>query len=257
MKAYLEKHPLVASFGIWVLDIVFVLSGAALLSLLFPTLPGYGRGLSQSLVLVLIGVVLVAAVLTGFRWWRRAGFVKPSEWRNMGLFWLPVLLLFLPFVAGIKPMPVEELLTLVVGYAATGFFEEAIFRGAILGLLRPSGTWRAVIISSVLFGLVHFTNIVLRGNPGIIALQALGSATEGVGLAALRIRTRTIVPVIALHMFHDLFLQLGVLPIPMVDAVKSIIMLAYGIYLLRPSIQKYLTPEQPAPLTRTADMPVA
>ncbi len=38
---------------------------------------------------------------------------------------------------------------------------------------------------------------VLRGNPGLIALQALGAATGGVGMAALRLRT--IWPVIGLH----------------------------------------------------------
>ena len=60
MKAWFEEHPLAASIIIWVADIVFVLAGAWLLSLLFPSIPGYGRGLSQSLVLVLVGVTLMS-----------------------------------------------------------------------------------------------------------------------------------------------------------------------------------------------------
>lgn len=240
MKSWFEEHPLAASVIIWIGDIVFVLAGAWLLSVLFPNMPGYGRGLSQSLVLVLVGVVLVAAMLSAFRWWRLGGFVGPTQWRDLRVLWLPVVILLLPFVQGVRPLPPNELLTLVVAYAATAFFEEAIYRGAILGLLRPRGIWTAVIISSLLFGLVHFSNIVLRGNPGLIALQALGAATGGVGMAAIRLRTRTIWPVIGLHAAHDLFFQLSYLPIPLVDAANSIILFCYAFYLLRPSMRARL-----------------
>ena len=243
MKAWFDARPLAGSLIIWVADIVFVLGGAALLSVLFPAMPGYGRGLSQSLVLVLIGVLLIAALLTALGWWRRAGFVGPSEWRDLRVLWLPTLALLLPFVAGIQPLPANELLTLIVGYAATAFFEEAIFRGMILGLLRPKGIWTAVLVSSLLFGLVHLSNIALRGNPGLIALQALGAATGGVGMAAIRVRTRTVWPGIALHALHDLFFQLSRLPVPLVDAANSIILLLYAVYLLRPSVRARLEAE--------------
>ena len=249
MKAWFEDHPLAGSLTIWAVDIVFVLAGAALLTALFPSMLGYGRGLSQSLVLVLVGALLVAALLTGFGWWRLAGFVGTAKWRNLHVLWLPVLILVLPLLGGVRPMPTNELLTLVVGYAATAFFEEALYRGVVLGLLRPRGIWSAVIISSVLFGLVHLSNIALRGNPGLIALQALGAATGGVGMAAIRVRTRTIWPGIGLHALHDLFLQLGRLPVPLVSALNSIILFVYAFYLLRPSVCERLEQdpaEQPA-----------
>ena len=155
MKAWFEDHPLAGSLTIWAVDIVFVLAGAALLTALLPSMPGYSRGLSQSLVLVLVGALLVAALLTGFGWWRLAGFVGTAKWRDLHVLWLPVLILVLPFLGGVRPLPTNELLTLVVGYAATAFFEEALYRGVVLGLLRPRGIWSAVIISSVLFGLVR------------------------------------------------------------------------------------------------------
>ena len=82
---------------------------------------------------------------------------------------------------------------------------------------------------------------VLRGNPGLIALQALGAATGGVGMAALRLRT--IWPVIGLHAAHDLFFQLSYLPIPLVDAANSIILFCYAFYLLRPSMRTRLEAE--------------
>ena len=56
---------------------------------------------------------------------------------------------------------------------------------------------------------------------------------QGVGLAALRLRTNTIWPLIAIHALHDLSLQLGTLPIAAVEAPISTIICVYGIYLLR------------------------
>lgn len=243
MRAWFDEHPLGGSLVIWIADIIFVVGGALLLSVLFPSIAGYGRSLSQSLILVLIGVALVAALLAAFDWWRRAGFVGSSEWRDLRILWLPLLLLIVPFAGGFRPPAAGELLVLVVGYLATGFFEESLYRGAILSLLRPRGIWPAVLISSLLFGLVHFSNIVLRGNPGLIALQALGAFTGGIGMAALRLRTRTIWTVIVLHALHDLFFQLGGLPVAVSDAINSTVLMLYAIYLLRPSVRAEMEPE--------------
>ena len=198
----------------------------------------------QQLILVLIGAALVALLLAGFDWWRMAGFVSPVRWRNLRLFILPAALLLVPFARGVRIPPIGDLLVLAIGYAATAFLEEGLYRGAVLGLMRPVGIWPAVIVSSLLFGLVHLTNIALRGNPGLIALQAFGAGVEGVGLAALRLRSRAIWPLIALHFLHDLFLQMGTLPVPMASAIYSTALLFYGIYLLRPSARAELENER-------------
>ncbi|MFN8498424.1 MAG: CPBP family intramembrane glutamic endopeptidase [Anaerolineae bacterium] len=236
MKSFFETRPVVGSVILWAAWVLFVTLGALVLAAFVPGLPGYGAGVSASLVLILVGVVLVAGLLAAFRWWRMAGFVGLSQWRDLRLLWLPLLTLPLPLLGGLRPLERSALGILIVGYLATGFVEEGLYRGAILGLLRPTGIWRAVILSSLLFGLAHLGNILLRGNPSLVALQALGSATGGVGLAALRLRTRTIWPLIAIHALNDLFLQMGTLPVPLVDAAHDIILLVYGIYLLRPSI---------------------
>lgn len=246
MRKWFENHPLPASLILWGANIVFTLGGALLLSALFSDIVGYGRGVSQSLILVLIGVALVALLLAAMNWWRMAGFVGPDQWRQLRLFILPAALLLLPFVRGVRVPPANELLVLALGYTATAFFEESIYRGAVLGLMRPVGIWPAVIVSSLLFGLAHLPNIALRGNAGLIGLQAFGAAVEGVGLAALRLRTRTIWPLIALHLFHDLFLQMGTLPVPMISAIYSTVLLLYGIYLLRPSARTVMERDQPA-----------
>ena len=122
---------------------------------------------------------------------------------------------------------------LLIGYVATAVFEEIVWRGVIVDVLRPLGVWPAVLGSSLLFGLGHLSNSALRGFSVLILLQAFGAAVQGVGLAALRLRTNTIWPLIAIHALHDLSLQLGTLPIAAVEAPISTIICVYGIYLLR------------------------
>jgi hypothetical protein len=67
----------------------------------------------------------------------------------------------------------------------------------------------------------------------LIALQAFGSAIQGIGFAALRLRTNTIWPLIVIHMLHDLFLQMSTLPIPLLEAFIETILCIYGMVLLR------------------------
>jgi membrane protease YdiL (CAAX protease family) len=149
------------------------------------------------------------------------------------LYWLPVLLLGAPLVAGLKVPAPSAVLILVIGYVATAIFEETMWRGLVLKILRPLGVWPAVLGSAVLFGLGHLSNSALRGFSALILLQAFGAAVHGVGLAALRLRTQTIWPLIAIHALHDLSLQLGSLPIAAVEAPVATIICVYGIYLLR------------------------
>jgi membrane protease YdiL (CAAX protease family) len=96
-----------------------------------------------------------------------------------------------------------------------------------------AGVWPAVLISSLLFGLAHLANSALRGVSIVIAAQALGAAVQGIGFEVLRLRTHTIWPLIAIHALHDLFLQMSILPIPLVDALIATVTAVYGFALLR------------------------
>ena len=177
---------------------------------------------------------VVLFVLVGaLGWWTLAGFTPPARWRDLRLYWLPVVLLAVPFVAGVRALPLDALGLLLVAYVATAVFEEGLWRGVMVGLLRPTGIWRAVLLSSLLFGLGHLGNSALRGVSPLIAAQGFGAGVQGVGFAALRLRTNTIWPLIAIHALHDLSLQLGMLPIPLVEVPIDAALLIYGIILLR------------------------
>lgn len=130
--------------------------------------------------------------------------------------------------------------TAVLGYALTGFFEEALFRGLILGVLRPAGVWPAVWISSALFGAAHLPNMLFGQAPAIAVAQAVGAFCFGVGYAAVRLHTANVLPLMVLHFLTDLFLRIDALPTwahwtAMVGG--DTLLLIYGLILLRQSVR--------------------
>lgn len=79
------------------------------------------------------------------------------------------------------------------------FAEELIFRGVLLSYLLERGpsdptrrTWAAVLVSSLVFGLVHVDPLLI---PGTTAL--------GIAAALLRLRTGSLWPAIALHQLNN------------------------------------------------------
>jgi membrane protease YdiL (CAAX protease family) len=230
----LAARPLGSSVGLTVLFVLLIVVGSLLLSLLLPGLPGYSlRGPSQSLLLVALTAVVVLVLIAGLRWWRPAAFTRPSEWRDMHLYWLPILLLAVPLLAGVKALDLGTIALLLLAYLLTAVYEESLWRGVTIGLLGRLGVWPAVLVSSVLFGLGHLGNSLLRGFSVLILLQAFGAAVQGIGLAALRLRTNSIWPLIGIHALHDLALQLGRLPIALADATVATVLAVYGVVLLR------------------------
>jgi len=96
--------------------------------------------------------------------------------------------------AGLAPWKI-----FVVGALSPAIFEELVFRGAFLGLLRRVGsTHWAVLTTAVFFGLIHLS--IFRFVP---------TAALGVVLALLVVRSGSIVPAMLLHLCYNGSLLLG------------------------------------------------
>lgn len=96
-------------------------------------------------------------------------------------------------LVGLESAP--DLLTpLAIGIVAA-FTEEVLFRGVLLRVLDAwLGSWAALALSSLLFGLVHLTN------PGATLVTALGLVIEaGVLLGAAYLLTRRLWLAIGIH----------------------------------------------------------
>jgi hypothetical protein len=223
-----RRRPLAAAVGIALADLAVVtIAGVAANA----ALPGVDQW--PDFLAMCAGIAFVAAGVTALGWWRAIGFNGPARWRELGLLALPAAaFVLLPFIRGGRGHDAGTTAFYLAGYLLTGLYEEGLYRGVIGRVLRPLGATRVVLIGAALFGASHLVNVLFR-NPFIVIAQALGAFTDGVGLAAVRLRTHTLWGVVALHMAHDLVLTYTRLPKIPLDVLQDTIMLAYGLYLLR------------------------
>ncbi len=87
------------------------------------------------------------------------------------------------------------MLATIPGFLVVAVFEEVLFRAIIFRILESSiGSWNALAVSSLAFGLMHF------GNPNAGLLSALAIAIEaGLMLGAAYMLTRRLWLCVALH----------------------------------------------------------
>jgi uncharacterized protein len=209
-----------------------VANGATLLLGVITSLDGKARDLVTEVLLA--GLVLGLVAVLG--WWRATGFSTPvREWRHPWLILLPLALTLLPFTGGFKGVDGSTLLLLVIGYALNSLAEDGMFRGIVPHVLRDRGLVTAIVLSSLLFGLAHFGNIVSRPDQSvaITAAQAFGSFTEAIGVVAIRLAMRSLWPVMGVHFLADLFGQVGGAPVVLWHVAYSVALLVYGIWIYR------------------------
>jgi membrane protease YdiL (CAAX protease family) len=248
LLARFEEYPVASAVLIFAAMLALGLIVGAVATMVVPT-----QAQLPDFVTECVMVVVVVALITALGWWRTIGCNRPAEWRQLHLLWLPaILVLVLPFLKGARPVSAGMLAFWVAGYAMTGFREEALYRGVILRVLRPSGTVQAVLLSALLFGLNHANNFLFR-NPFIVLAQIVGAICFGVAYAALRVRTNTIWFLMLLHGLHDLTLKLTAFPAIPLDVVQDVILLGYGLYLIRS--HRVLEAAQPATGTPEEALP--
>ena len=201
-----------------------------------------GIGLSWALA----ALFSLALVLASDR--RRAvGLYAPQPLKTFWLVCPPLLYALLMLVlawAGGWPQP-RVLLIVACNAALVAISEELMFRAILLqGMLDRYAVWPAVLMSSALFGLAHTANGLGTGDVSGALWQAVAATLQGVGYAAIRLRTRSIWPMVLVHGLWDYALVTATLPNPAEDGASILPYIAllavlplclYGVYLLRPS----------------------
>lgn len=154
-----------AQEGFMLLLVIGIAGSRGLLALRHP--PSWWRALGLA-ALVLVVIVLVAAGLESVLHAGREQGLTPERWD--------------PSRAG------AYTLNFVVVAAFVPIVEEIVFRGVGFSLLRRYGTPVAILGTAVAFALAHG---LVQGFPTLLAF--------GIGLAWLRLRTRSVIPGIAVH----------------------------------------------------------
>ncbi len=230
--SWIRRHRTSAAAALVAGHMAFFVGSALAFRVFMPDVSGY---VQSGLITILVALAWAVVLLRG-GWAHEIGFTRPAEWSHLRLLIFPAALALLPLFGGVHGASVAMLALMVVGYAATALFEESLFRGVLVQMFLDRGTTRAIVISSLLFGLIHLQNVLFRDNPMMVFSQAIGVFCFGVGYSMLRLRTNTIWPLIALHFLTDFTLQLTNLPLGAkigLMVAQDTALLIYGIYLYR------------------------
>ncbi|MGK5031638.1 CPBP family intramembrane glutamic endopeptidase [Janthinobacterium sp. MDT1-19] len=219
------------------------------------TLPGAAVTGRIGLSWALAALFALALLLASSR--RRAAGMRAPPMKTLWLVWPPLLyalLMLLLAWAGGWPQP-RVLLIVACNAALVAISEELMFRAILLqGMLDRYAVWPAVLMSSALFGLAHTANGLATGDVSGALWQAVAATLQGIGYAAIRLRTRSVWPMVLVHGLWDYALVTATLPNPAeygVSILPYIALLAvlplclYGIYLLRPSQRAVISQLQP------------
>ena len=100
---------------------------------------------------------------------------------------------------------VDPLLPAILDIIFIGIMEELIFRGLIFRASEViTNEHIAIIISSILFGLIHLTNLSGDSTWQYVLLQVAFNTALGLGLGVLRARTGSIFGGLLFHIFLDI-----------------------------------------------------
>ena len=116
--------------------------------------------------------------------------------------------------------------------ACIGIMEELIFRGYVFRAIELRfGENKAVIFSSILFGLIHLLNLVFyKGVMPVssVLLQVFYAAMIGLMFAVLRTKVKSIYPGMLIHALLDLLCVIFTGNLLVVDVVGSLVCCVVG-----------------------------
>ncbi len=93
-----------------------------------------------------------------------------------------------------------QLLILIIAMLFVSIAEELMFRGIVLqAFLEKRGKVKVVLLSSVLFGLLHIVNIIGGGTVEDVFMQIVTASFVGILFACIALEIKNIVPLIIYH----------------------------------------------------------
>ena len=212
VKAFAGKHTFLYCIIVEVLLIAFLLGEGTLIAYLAPEGNYYASFLIQEAIGAIVACgLLKMSGLTIVLSNKGSGF-----WKGLlvGMYLLVVCLLSVVMYLGIYTgkRQLQAWYMILIYFACmicVGIVEEFVFRGIIATLLLKkfttsrAGIWKAVVVSGLLFGIAHISNIFGCSPTGVFVQAAIASML-GMLLTAIYFRTGCIWVTVALHALVDI-----------------------------------------------------
>jgi len=153
-------------------------------------------------------MVMYAGVVVSLVYWTNTadevGLRKPAsskEWLVM----VPTLSLpiYILLMNGVSSWGFAHNLVLSIAAIGVAVNEEVLFRGILLRGFMKWGPWVAIFVPSALFALAHATNIFQGGDTTFAIYQTIWTFASGIMLSAMRLRNKSLYPVIVFHILLD------------------------------------------------------
>lgn len=159
-----------------------------------------------------------------------------KESNNKILFYFPAIIIeIVGFSVGIRNVSLGFILAVVFFTVAVGFAEEIYFRSLILKTLEGEGVKKAIIISSVIFGITHLGNLAGGANISYTIIQVVYAFAFGVVFAEIFYLTKSLIPVILWHFLHDATSYIQKQPdineVILFAGIQTTILVAYALYM--------------------------
>ncbi len=191
--------------GLEMLLIIFYVVNGAFVSIQQPSSPFLQFAL---LIPLAIGLFLYIAIK---KKWRHYFFIGINK-ENI-IVYSPLLIVLCIILIGTKGLNFASisdlLLMLLMQMFIVAFIEETIFRGILLRMLLPKGTFVAVWISSILFGITHALQLIGGQSIEDTIIQIIYALLVGLVLSLLIIDGQSIILTILFHGLNNFFNFMG------------------------------------------------
>ncbi|MGN0341832.1 MAG: type II CAAX prenyl endopeptidase Rce1 family protein [Roseburia sp.] len=188
--------------------------GGLAMSLIPGNLPGFTEDAVVELLVSLVGIALLFVLGYGNVLRQTGeGFVKGFYIGGFNVGQIGVAMVAMLFtnlmMEVVTVEPVYNILIYTLDMFLVGFAEEIFLRGIALNVLvdrfskTRKGVLGAVLISSVVFGLAHFVNLLAGANLESVCVQVIQAGILGVILAAIYLRSNNIWITIIIHALTD------------------------------------------------------
>lgn len=132
----------------------------------------------------------------------------------------------------------KNIILICLLYLTLGFFEEILIRGIVLDTLlnkydkTKKGIFSSILISSFVFGIIHFINLSFGLNIYAVIVQVIFCFIFGIYLGALYARTRNIYACSIIHGLWDLSTAICLIFNLSIDDVNKVSSINIGILII-------------------------
>jgi membrane protease YdiL (CAAX protease family) len=185
---------------------------------------------------IVIGLVIAKFSVYGYR---EIGLAKADGGSGKkALYYLPIITVeVIALLTGFNEAnTISRILLLLIFTASVGICEELFYRGLVFRYLTTYGVQKAILLSSVIFGIGHLAGL-MSGQLELkyVLLQTLFAFVFGFAAACVAYLAKSLLPVILWHFSHDFIAYVtkdDVIGVAFVILIIQLIILAgYSIFL--------------------------